>query len=350
MRNENSAAMSRRWRLALTLVLLLQAGVAAAQTNEYDSLVPPVRDLLQQLQGFDVKTVAVVDFTDLRGNVLELGRFLAEEVSVLLVREGKPIRVITRTRLNALLDEHKLTPTGLVDPKNTQKLGLISGVEVLVTGTTTALTETVRVALQAVDVETADVIAAAAADIKRTRGIDTLLQREVRPDSDSSPAAVGEYQGKVVTQQIKYLAIYLRSFEILADQSIRLTLDLRNTDVDGRGLALAWSAVGSGGIADYWKFFPTVEAIVTDDLGSSFVLDSASGPGYARTREDWLGIEAGGEASIVVKLRHRGSGRTGNVFSFSAPIRLAWTGKDRKKVQTGEFNILLQDIRPTSRL
>ncbi len=335
--------------MAATAFLLLTTG-AKPQSDEYASLGPPVRDLLQQLQSFEAETVAVVDFVDLRGNVLELGRFLAEEVSVLLVREGKPLRIITRTRLNSLLAEHRRTASGLLDPENAKKLGLSSGVDVLVTGTTTPLTETVRVALQALDVETADVIAAVAADIQRTRAIDALLQREVKPDGGSKSTGVGEYQGKVVSQQIKYLAIYLRTFELLADGSVRVTLDLRNTDPEGRGLALAWSAVGSGGIADYWKFFPRVEAVVTDELGGSFTFDSASGPGFARTREDWLQIESGGEASIVVKLRHQGSGPVGEVFSFSAPIRLAWVAKGSTKVQTGEFNIVLQDIRPSSRL
>lgn len=341
------------WIMGLLLVgSQLVSGSTSAQENEYDSLGPPVRDLLQQLQDFEVETVAVVDFIDLRGNVLELGRFLAEEVSVLLVREGKSLRVITRTRLNSLLAEHKLTPTGLVDPENTKKLGLISGVDVLVTGTTTPLTETVRVALQALDVETADIIAAAAADVRRTRAIDALLQREVQAGvgSQTSTGGVGEYQGKVVSQQIKYLAVYLRSFELLDGGSLRVTLDLRNTDPEGRGLALAWSAVGSGGIADYWKFFPRVEAVVTDNLGGSFTFDSASGPGFARTREDWLQIASGSEASIVVTLRRRDSGPVGEVFSFSAPIRLAWAEKGSQRVLTGEFNILLQDIRPTSRL
>ena len=332
----------------LAVAALLTTSPALAQPGETSALGSSVQDLITQLRDAEVDTIAVVDFTDLRGNVLELGRYLAEEVSVLLVQEGRPLKVVTRTRLNALLKEHQLTPTGLVDPKNSKKLGLISGVDALVTGTTTPLVETVRLSLQVLDTETAHVIAAAFADVPRTHAIDALLRREVHDGTLSSAVSVGEYQGKVASQQIRHLAIYLRSFELLSDGNVRVTLDLRNTDPDGRGLALAWSAVGSGGIADYWKFFPRVEAVVTDELGGRYEYESGSGPGFARTREDWLSIEAGGEASIVVELRRTGDYSPGKVFSFSAPIRLAWPAKSSRDVQTGEFNILLQNIRPSA--
>lgn len=58
------------------------------------------------------KTIAVVDFTDLQGNVTELGRFLAEEFSAALVNTGKGFEVIDRVHLKSILKEHKLSPTG----------------------------------------------------------------------------------------------------------------------------------------------------------------------------------------------------------------------------------------------
>ena len=95
------------------------------------------------------------------------------------------------------------------------------------------------------------------------------------------------------------IAAMIRAFKASSDQ---ITIG-RAAMFPPPGPALAWSAVGSGGIADYWKFFPRVEAVVTDDLGGSYTFDSASGPGFARTQEDWMKIESGGEASTVVTLR-----------------------------------------------
>ena len=83
------------------------------------------------------KTIAVVDFTDLQGNVTELGRFLAEEFSVALAGTSKGFEVVDRTNLKSLLVEHKLASKGIIDPQTARKLGQIAGVDALITGTIT---------------------------------------------------------------------------------------------------------------------------------------------------------------------------------------------------------------------
>jgi len=122
------------------------------------------------------KRVAVVDFTDLQGNVTELGRYLAEELSGALVNDARSFRVIDRAHLKAILQEHKLAETGLIEPQTARQLGKIAGVDTLVTGTiTSAFGETVRVLVKALDVETADIIAQSTADIPKTDAIKILL-------------------------------------------------------------------------------------------------------------------------------------------------------------------------------
>ena len=70
--------------------------------------------------------VAVVDFTDLQGNVTELGRFIAEEFSVSLAGAGKGFKVVDRVYLKSIIKEHKLSATGLIDPTTARKLGKIA--------------------------------------------------------------------------------------------------------------------------------------------------------------------------------------------------------------------------------
>lgn len=106
------------------------------------------------------KTVAVVDFVDLQGNVTELGRFLAEEFSVALAGGGKGFEVVDRTHLKSILSEHKLSTTGLIDPQTARKLGQITGVGALLTGTVTPFGDSVRLSVKILDTSTAKVIGA----------------------------------------------------------------------------------------------------------------------------------------------------------------------------------------------
>ena len=121
------------------------------------------------------KKVAVVDFTDLQGNVTQLGRFIAEELSIALAGDAKDFEVIDRSSIRVILQEHKLASEGVIDPATAQKLGQIAGVDTLVTGTITPLGDSVHVGLKALDTETAKVLAGFTVEIPRTKAINDLL-------------------------------------------------------------------------------------------------------------------------------------------------------------------------------
>jgi len=68
------------------------------------------------------KKVTVLDFTDLQGGASELGKYIAEQLTVNLVMGKREFSVLDRANLKSILAEHKLTSTGLVDPENAKKL------------------------------------------------------------------------------------------------------------------------------------------------------------------------------------------------------------------------------------
>jgi len=125
------------------------------------------------------KTIAVVDFADLQGNVTEFGRFLAEEISAALVNVGKGFEVIDRLYLKAILKEHKLSASGIIDPTTARDLGKIAGVGVIVTGTVTAFGERVKISAKALSTQSAKVICSSRTSIPKTQAIEDLLAREV---------------------------------------------------------------------------------------------------------------------------------------------------------------------------
>jgi TolB-like protein len=166
----------------LVLVMFIGAGLlgpkpVAAQSYE-QQLKAVCRALGSRLTAQKKATAAVVDFTDLSGNITALGRFLAEELSVCLVTETPDLQVVERLRLTAVLREQKLSGSGIIDPATAKKLGEVVGAEVIVTGTLTPFGDTVRLSARALDVGTARVVAAATGDIPKTRTIEELLAQD----------------------------------------------------------------------------------------------------------------------------------------------------------------------------
>ncbi len=135
------------------------------------------------------KTVAVVDFTDLEGNVTQLDQFIAEEFSVALAGVGKGFRVIDRTRLKSIIKENKLAATGLIDPATASKLGKIAGVDALVTGTLTPFGDNVRLTVKVLDSETADIIDSAKSNFAKTQAINELLGKGIFSESAANASA-----------------------------------------------------------------------------------------------------------------------------------------------------------------
>lgn len=170
----------------LTADFLTGINFSLAYEREIKSLADT---LARDIAGADKKIIAVVDFTDLQGNVTELGRFLAEELSVALAVSDQGFEVVDRSHLKVLLQEHKLALTGLIDPSTARKLGEIAGADALVTGTITPLGNTVRLAVKLLDTGTAKIAAASTTNIDKTKEIAELLSKGIGSASGFVPGA-----------------------------------------------------------------------------------------------------------------------------------------------------------------
>ena len=174
--------------LFLAIIALLHCPFSFAYEEE-------IKDISANMAGkiadAGKKTIAVADFTDLQGNVTELGRFLAEEFSVALAGAGTKFEVVDRIHLKSIIMEHKLSATGMIDPKTARKLGKIAGVQALITGTVTPFGDNVRITVKILDTETAKIIGASTANIAKTKAIEELLARGIElshPVTQQTPA------------------------------------------------------------------------------------------------------------------------------------------------------------------
>lgn len=166
---------------------MLWCGAAFAQSQGMDKEISALAEkLASQVKESGRKKVTVLDFSDLQGNTTELGRFLAEEVSVSLVERRSGFSVMDRANLKTILAEHKLTVEGLIDPENAKKLGQFSGVDAIVLGSVTPLESEVAITTKIIATDTAEIVGAARARISKAKEIEQLVGSAI--SSGSTPA------------------------------------------------------------------------------------------------------------------------------------------------------------------
>ena len=184
--------------LILVVIFWINIGIAFGYEKEIKSLSASIAERVAKA---GKKNIAVVDFTDLQGNVTELGRFIAEEFSVELAGDDKGFEVVERTQLKSILREHKLAVSDIIDPSTARKLGQIAGVDALITGTITPFGESVRLSAKILDTTTAKIIGATSGEIPKTKAIEELLARSIDtgPTSEGT-TAISRSQTKVVAK------------------------------------------------------------------------------------------------------------------------------------------------------
>lgn len=214
--------------------------------------------IADRISSLGKRTVAVVDFTDLQGNVTELGRFLAEEISVSLASSAKNFEVVDRTHLKAILQEHKLSSTGLIDPQTAMKLGQITGVEALVTGTITPFGDSVRLSVKVLDAKNAKLIGACSMDIAKTKAIEELLSSSI--GEQKSLASQTTFKSQLKSQQKVEIKNFL--FEIneckISGEEVTCSMFITNLSND-RNLGI------------YADSFFDGRSVMYDDRGNLYV-------------------------------------------------------------------------------
>ncbi len=146
---------------AIVLLLVLPSPMARAADSLDAGIQELAAQIVPQVQKLGRKRLAVVDFGSLDGRVNDLGRFVAEELSTALVLSGGDLRVLDRQDLSKIIEEQKLMVVGVTQPGAVQKLGQLAGADVLVTGTTVNLGDSVRITAKVLSTATADIVGAA---------------------------------------------------------------------------------------------------------------------------------------------------------------------------------------------
>lgn len=252
----------------LTVVVLLTTRLAAAE--ELDAGLTKLADELSgKISKAGIKKVSVLDFTDLQGNTNELGRYMAEQLSVSLANAARDFSVMNRGNLASILVEHKLTSTGLVNPENARKLGQFAGVDALIMGTIATLGDTLSVTAQVITTETAQLVGGSPIKIARSKDVDALMDVATTAKTIAEGGGDAFRGGKDFvavngTTAFDDLTIELQSFRFI-DNGILLTLKFTNRN---KGEAIRYGINSDDSRA---------VATLIDEHGASFQMEKATG-------------------------------------------------------------------------
>ena len=183
--------------------------------------------LASQIKDQGKKKVAVLDFTDLQGGTTELGRYVAEQLTVDFVMGKRDFSVLDRANLRKILAEHKLTALGLIDPDNAKKLGQFSGVDALIIGNMVRLGQTIELTAKVITTDTAEVVGAAKSRFK----VDEVVQQLLSHPDDRGAAASGGGDSTDEAKTVKSfgdLRIEIEPLHIVNGGQYLLTMTMSN--------------------------------------------------------------------------------------------------------------------------
>jgi TolB-like protein len=219
-------------QLALSIALLVCFGHIAGAVCAQVTLDQRVSELSKQISDGltenQKRTIAVVEFVDLKGNVTDFGRFLAEELITRLY-QTKKFKVIERQLLNKVVAEQKLSLTGMIDQTSAQKLGRLLGVDAIASGTVTDLGKSLRVNARLINAGTGEIFAVAAAEIAKDDSVTKLMgASDATPNSSTNPAPSQRSVQRLDAQSVTFELLQCR----MSGTSITCELRITNNDQD----------------------------------------------------------------------------------------------------------------------
>ena len=321
----NPHLVSNCARLGLASMVLAFTLVATPSPQPYETELGTIAgSVATAIKDSGRKKVTILDFTDLQGSQNELGRFLAEQISVNLVMSRKDFSVIDRANLKTILAEHKLTFEGLVEPENVKKLGKFSGVDAIILGSMTPLKDEVLITAKVIATDTAEIIGATLGKITRSKEIEELLvhsfgasltAQTIDSTTKTTPLVRSKPPASGRAQQFGNLAVTLVSLQGQGrnDAEVLVDLALENTSASA-SIAVALHCSSA-------KYLPDTEKIISS-------LVASDGTEYWCGKEELMGVsymnanpskltQIGPGENRRISLKYKSTwGHSGNVFSF----------------------------------
>lgn len=223
--------------IAVLFICSLRSEVDAQTLDERASELS--QQIARNMETGQKRRIAVLEFTDLQGQVTNFGRYLSEELITKLY-DSKKFTVVERQLLNKVIAEQKLSLTGVVDPDSAKRLGSVLGVDAIVSGTIADRGDTLKINARLIDTATGELFSAASSEMVKDKEVLALLGASVTETKADSPSGTASRSNsrKVMSDDF--------SFELSGcqrtGQSITCELSVTNIASEDRGFILYGSS------------------------------------------------------------------------------------------------------------
>jgi TolB-like protein len=305
---------SRLHPFILSLVMLCIPVAAKAQDLDKE-LSTLAEKLAGSIKESAKKKLAVLDFTDLKGTQSELGKYIAEQLTVNLVIAKRDFAVLDRANLQKILAEHSLTAKGLIDPKNAKQLGMFAGVDALILGVIIPKGENMDLTAKIISTETAEIVGAARASFKPDATVQQLAT-QAAPEVKPAAASDAPPEPAKIVKSFDDLRVELEQLQIVNGGEYLLRMTLSNPMKKPIHVAAVASNNGE------------LKAVLTNSDGTEFYADNDTLSGLVTDHLDYQGefdtateIKPGDSVAATVKFQLRNArsappGRCNLQFAF----------------------------------
>lgn len=159
--------------------LELQENADYSFEQQLNNLTNQIVESLTQNRIFKI---AIIEFSDLNGNISEFGKYLSEELT-LRIFMLKKFEIVERQLLQKVVDEQKLGVTVFIDDNSAVSLGKILGVDAIATGTITDLGNYVKINARLISTETGSVFSVASVKLIKDNSIINLMKKKSKSSS-----------------------------------------------------------------------------------------------------------------------------------------------------------------------
>lgn len=172
------------WSLCIALVLI--HGAAPSRAQDFEKVA---NQLAARIHAAKHSRVTVIDFVDLDSKPSRLGKFMALQLQRSLAKPEHKLMVVDQSELSHLMDQIEKLNEGLLDPETGQELGRMAGTQVIIKGSVMPSSMTIRVDIQAIDLETAKLLTGVTAKVARLSSYEKLLAQDAPQKEPEIPSA-----------------------------------------------------------------------------------------------------------------------------------------------------------------